>query len=66
LIPDYDRISQPSPIPAQYHGDIEITSVMLELHLSFKWRPIITDAIINTVRQWATDNQTDAQLDFSW
>jgi hypothetical protein len=59
LIPDYDRKSQPSPIPSKYHGDIEVTSNILRLRLSFQWRPLITDTVINTVRQWATDSQTD-------
>ncbi len=59
MIPDYDRVSQPSPIPSKFHGDIEVTSDILKLHLSFQWRPVIDNIVIDRIRHWATDSQTD-------
>ncbi len=40
----------PSPIPAHYHGDIEMISRILRLRVSFKWRPLVNDELINTLR----------------
>ncbi|XP_046639465.1 uncharacterized protein LOC124320652 [Daphnia pulicaria] len=59
LIPDYDRKSEPSPLPFVYHGDMEVTSDIMRLRLSFQWRPLINDSVIDTIRQWATYSQTD-------
>jgi hypothetical protein len=59
VIPDYDMKSQPNPIPVRYHGDIDVTSDILKLHVSFKWQPIINGKIFRTIRQWATDSQSE-------
>ncbi|KAK4010374.1 hypothetical protein OUZ56_019520 [Daphnia magna] len=53
LIPDYDKQSLPNPIPFHHHGDIEITSDILGVRVSFKWRPLINDNVTETIRQWA-------------
>lgn len=59
LIPDYDRISNPSPIPPIYHGDIEVTSEILKLRVSFKWRPFVDDNVTETMRFWAFSDQNE-------
>jgi hypothetical protein len=38
---------------------MEVTSDILRLRLSFQWRPLINDTIIDTVRQWATDSRSN-------
>ncbi|XP_045031977.1 N-acetylneuraminate 9-O-acetyltransferase-like [Daphnia magna] len=58
LIPDFDKISQPTIIPNAYHENIEITSQVLGLRLSFKWLPLIDDDLIETIRRWAI-NETE-------
>jgi hypothetical protein len=50
MIPNYDRVTVPSPIPAKYHGDIEMTSRILRLRVSFKWQPLVNDELIKTLR----------------
>ncbi|KAI9559233.1 hypothetical protein GHT06_016022 [Daphnia sinensis] len=59
LIPDFDKVSQPSIIPNAYHNDIEITSQVLGLRLSFKWRPLINDSVIKMLRRWANPYETE-------
>ncbi|XP_046456029.1 uncharacterized protein LOC124203321 isoform X2 [Daphnia pulex] len=59
IIPDYNRKSKPSPLPFVYHGNMEVTSEILRLRLSFQWQPLVNDTIIDTIRQWATDSQAD-------
>jgi hypothetical protein len=59
IIPDYDRKSKPSPLPFIYHGNMEVTSEILKLRISFQWQPLINDTIIDTIRQWASDSQAD-------
>ncbi|KAK4011711.1 hypothetical protein OUZ56_020829 [Daphnia magna] len=55
LIPEYDKESQPYPIPYNHHGDIEVTSNILKVQLSFKWYPLINKNLMKTIRQWTTD-----------
>jgi hypothetical protein len=43
-------VTVPSPIPAKYRGDIEMISRLLRLRVSFKWRPLVNDELINTLR----------------
>jgi hypothetical protein len=59
MIPNYDRKSEPNPLPSGHHGDMKVTSDILRLRLSFQWRPILNDAVIDTIRQWGTDDQSD-------
>ncbi|XP_032798078.2 N-acetylneuraminate 9-O-acetyltransferase isoform X2 [Daphnia magna] len=56
LIPDHDRKWQPSPIPPIYHGDIEVISDILSLKLSFQWRPLLDDTVIESIRHWSSPN----------
>jgi hypothetical protein len=51
MIPNYDWVTVPSPIPPKYHGEIEMTSSILRLRVSFKWQPLVNDKLINTLRQ---------------
>ena len=58
MIPDYDQIETVEPIsPGEplKHADRDVTSRLLNLVVSFKWRPRI-DArnFIDTFRQWNT------------
>lgn len=41
---------------SSFHGDIEIRSSILRLRLSFKWRPLIDDSIVETIRRWLTSD----------
>lgn len=59
LIPDFDKISQPTIIPNAYHAEIEITSQILGLKLSFRWQPLINDNVIKTMRRWADSYETE-------
>jgi hypothetical protein len=54
LIPDFGSQVWPIEIPPAFHGDIEITSDILRLGLSFHWRPLINETVIETIRKWAT------------
>ncbi|EFX73039.1 hypothetical protein DAPPUDRAFT_253731 [Daphnia pulex] len=59
LIPDHDRRSNPSPIPLIYHGDIEVSSEILRLRVSFKWRPLVDDNVTETLRHWAISDRNE-------
>ncbi|KAI9559359.1 hypothetical protein GHT06_016148 [Daphnia sinensis] len=59
LIPDYDQTRQPLGLSSSFHGDIEITSNILRLRLSFKWRPLINDSVVETVRGWTTTDPSE-------
>ena len=59
LIPDYDRISNPSPIPPIYHDDIEVTSEIFRLRVSFKWRPFVDYNITETMRIWEISDRNE-------
>ncbi|XP_046632225.1 N-acetylneuraminate 9-O-acetyltransferase-like [Daphnia pulicaria] len=52
LIPDYDQKTQPDPMPFNNHEDMDLTSAILKLHVSFKWRPLINTNVTDTIRQW--------------
>ncbi|EFX82297.1 hypothetical protein DAPPUDRAFT_101790 [Daphnia pulex] len=59
IIPNYDRVTVPSSIPPKYHGDIEMSSRLLRLRVSFKWRPLVNDNLIRTlddIRQTAASD----------
>lgn len=56
MLPDYDKKSQPSVIPTAYHGDINVTSSILRLQVSFQWRPVINETVLKTINQWATND----------
>jgi hypothetical protein len=46
-----------------YHGDIEVTSNILKLRVSFRWRPMINTTVTETIRQWAVSNLNDERPD---
>lgn len=54
LIPDYDQIRKPIQNSPSFHDEMEITSNILKLRLSYKWRPLIDDNVTETIRRWAT------------
>ncbi|EFX66757.1 hypothetical protein DAPPUDRAFT_262658 [Daphnia pulex] len=54
LIPDFGSQVWPIEITPAFHGDIDITSDILRLGLSFQWRPLINETVMETIRQWAT------------
>ncbi|EFX78295.1 hypothetical protein DAPPUDRAFT_320629 [Daphnia pulex] len=60
LIPDYDRMTEPSPLPFVYDGDMEVISNLLRLRITFYWQPLIDDTVVQLTRMWATDAETDA------
>lgn len=61
LIPDYDRQTQPMHIKKNEqlfnHGDVDWYSNILRLRISFRWRPIINDSVIEMMRQWTVAYQ---------
>lgn len=61
LIPDYDRITQPMEIPRNvvpfHHGDVDVGSSVNRLRVSFKWRPIINDTVIEMIRSWTASDR---------
>jgi hypothetical protein len=59
MIPDYDRKSKPSVIPSRFHYDIDVTSRILRLRVSFKWRPLMDSNVTETLRQWTTLKATE-------
>ncbi|XP_057369406.1 uncharacterized protein LOC130690407 [Daphnia carinata] len=59
LIPDYDQIRQPIQLSSGSHDNIEITSNILNLRLSFKWRHLLDDNVIDTVRRLATSDSSE-------
>ncbi|XP_057381559.1 N-acetylneuraminate 9-O-acetyltransferase-like [Daphnia carinata] len=59
LIPDYDQIRQPIQNSRSFHDEMEITSNILKLRLSFKWRPLIDDNVTDTVRRWASSDSSE-------
>jgi hypothetical protein len=61
MIPNYDRVTVPSSIPPQYHGDIEMTSSLLRLRVSFKWQPLVNDVMINALRHIGKTAASDSR-----
>ena len=60
MIPDYDLKSDPILIPYyKYHGDINVTSNIFNLQISFFWRALITNDTVNMIRKW-TIEKTDS------
>ncbi|EFX67818.1 hypothetical protein DAPPUDRAFT_330622 [Daphnia pulex] len=61
LIPDYDRQTHPAYIQKNEnsfnHGDVDWCSNMLKLRVSYKWRPLINDNVMEMVGQWADQPQ---------
>ena len=57
LIPNYDqqvtKISTPTA-KFHFHEDRNVTSDELNLQVSFYWRPLVNDQLINTFRNWNT------------
>lgn len=59
LIPDYDQIRKPIQNSPSFHDEMEITSNILKLRLSYKWRHLIDDSVTDTVHRWATSDPTE-------
>ncbi|XP_057368446.2 N-acetylneuraminate 9-O-acetyltransferase-like [Daphnia carinata] len=59
LIPQYDKTSSPIIIPENYHNDVEVSSVLLNIRVSFKWRPLVSDDVTEEIRRWVNSNETD-------
>lgn len=62
MVPDYDRITKPTEIPKNvvsfHHGDVEVLSRVMKLRVSYKWRPILNDTVIETLRYWSIQNES--------
>lgn len=60
LLPVYDRLIQMAEynksVDNPLHVDVNVTSELVNLVVSFKWRPLINDKFIDTFRQWNTNN----------
>lgn len=58
VFPDYDRVIAVEPhdgvIKMSKHTDRNETSRLLNVIVSFRWRPLIDDKFIATLRQWNT------------
>ncbi|EFX67894.1 hypothetical protein DAPPUDRAFT_260928 [Daphnia pulex] len=58
---DYDRITQPMEIPRNvvpfHHGDVDVESSVNRLRVSFKWRPIINDTVVQMIRSWTASDR---------
>ncbi len=52
-------MTAPSPLPIVYHGDMEVISKLLGLRITFRWQPVVDDMVIELIRLWATDDETD-------
>ncbi|XP_045028868.1 N-acetylneuraminate 9-O-acetyltransferase isoform X1 [Daphnia magna] len=59
LIPQYDKKSSPSIVPDNYHNDVEVTSNLLNIRVSFKWRPLVSDDVTKELRWLVNSNKTD-------
>ncbi|XP_059351674.1 N-acetylneuraminate 9-O-acetyltransferase-like [Daphnia carinata] len=64
LLPDFDKTSTPTFIPNAYHENVEITSQILGLKLSFKWQPLINEGLMKMTRGWATSEAGRPHLIF--
>lgn len=42
-----------------HHGDVDVDSDILGVRVSFKWRPIINDTVVEMIRHWAVANHTE-------
>ncbi|XP_046452622.1 N-acetylneuraminate 9-O-acetyltransferase-like [Daphnia pulex] len=63
LIPDYDRKTQPIKTENNsmlfHHHDIDVESKILRLLVSFKWRPIINETVMETIHEWEISEKTE-------
>lgn len=57
MIPDYDRVTTPSPIPSRYHDDIEVISELLQLRITFQWRPLLDHQVLTTIKHYLADER---------
>jgi hypothetical protein len=60
LVPDYDRTTEPPQIPKlwiPFHGDVDVDSNIMGLRISFKWRPVINDTVMEMIRQWSENKR---------
>lgn len=58
LIPKFDRKTKPDPLPFYLHDDMEITSNLLKLRVSFQWRPLLDSQTLTTIKQYLDDTQS--------
>ncbi|KAK4006650.1 hypothetical protein OUZ56_011808 [Daphnia magna] len=56
MIPDYDRRTEPNPIPV-YHGNIDVVSGLLQLRVSFRWRSLVDEDVIQMFRKLGSQNE---------
>jgi hypothetical protein len=59
MIPDYDKKIQPNPMPFFLHENMEFTSDILGIRVSFLWQPLINKNVINIVREWISYNLSE-------
>jgi hypothetical protein len=56
MIPNYDRQTRPHHIKQNEHlfnhGDVEWHSEILSLRISYKWRPIMNESVLEMIHQW--------------
>ena len=65
MIPDddrhvYPRVDQDSLAPI--HQDVTVTSRLLNLIVSFRWRPLIDDHVTRDIAQWLETASTTLSL----
>ena len=39
-----------------HHGDVDVDSSVLNLRVSFKWRPVINDTVVEMIQNWTTSD----------
>ncbi len=42
-----------------HHHDIEVESKILRLLVSFKWRPIINETVMEMIHEWENSEKTE-------
>ena len=52
MIPDGDRQMNPNVNLPPIHVDVTVTSQMLRLIVTFRWRPLLDDNFIKDIYQW--------------
>ena len=65
-LPEYDRIWNGEPNQRAYsHYDMDVTSPLLNLRVSFRWRNVITPDLVQEIRNWTTlpsSNVSESEL----
>ncbi|XP_057380106.1 uncharacterized protein LOC130702455 [Daphnia carinata] len=49
----------PSSDSHPQHRNIDVTSNILKVRVSFKWLPLVNDTVVKTIRQWTTTDSSE-------